>query len=110
MSDDLRKAFSGMAAKDSAIRREGLPDPAKVAETGIKTRESLGWMEARLPSRPAPRHDIDDPGIRGASDDQTNAEAQERVNAMRRRFHKRARKGREDFEMARKCRDRGHER
>ena len=59
-----RKAFDRAAARDAAWRREGLPDPAALTERGIRTKESLDWLEARHPGAPAPELDIDNPALR----------------------------------------------
>ncbi|MCB1469975.1 MAG: hypothetical protein KDK08_23145 [Rhizobiaceae bacterium] len=100
MSGDAKEAFSRMAAKDATIRREGLPDPAKVAGSGIKTKESLAWLEAERPSVPSPEYTGDDEQLRDAANENARAERLERINGMRRRLVGRARKGRDDFETA----------
>jgi hypothetical protein len=110
VSGDPKNSFTLVAAREANIQREGLPDPAKVAGSGIKTKESLAWLEAEKSDHPSPELNTDDAKTRMIADEDAREEQQGRVNEMRRRFHGRARKGREDFRTARDYRGDGPER
>lgn len=103
----ISRYFEG-ASTGRDLRREGHPDPAAVAASGIKTRESIAWMERRNPDAPAPARTIEDEGIRREADAQAEQERRERMEELRRRLRDRSRKGREDFETGRAWR--GHDR
>ncbi len=110
MSGDIKLAFDRMAVKDATIRREGLPDPAKIAGSGIKTKEALAWLATETPTEPCFDLVIDDPALRDGAEEQERGEKRARINQMRRRFVGRSRKGREDFDTARNYRDQDRER
>lgn len=107
---DAAKAFAMMAPEDAIVRREGLPDPAKLAAAGVKTREVLDWLELRAPAPPAPEHHIDDPQLRREALENERAEHRARINALRRQFAGRSEKGREDFSLANRYRQHDRER
>ena len=106
----MKDPFQDLAHPATSWRKEGLPDPARVAERGILTRESLGWMEAREPKDPAPEHHIDDAELRAAATEAAREEHRARINRLREDFRGRSLKGREDFGMARGQRDPGRDR
>ncbi|QAX31060.1 hypothetical protein [Leisingera sp. NJS204] len=110
MIGDPKDAFDRMASNEARVRREGLPDPSRVAETGIKTKEALEWMALEQPDKPELVRDIDDENLRREAQDKTIEERRAQVRNMRTRFRQTARKGREDFETARSFRGHGHER
>ncbi len=96
-----KKSFDRAAHPSSSWQREGKPDPAKVAERGIKTRESLDWMAAQEPEKPEPTYEIDNAEVREASDVGARATNRQRITRLRERFHQRSRKARSDFTTAR---------
>ncbi|ARE41697.1 hypothetical protein RGUI_3556 [Rhodovulum sp. P5] len=106
----MKKAFDQAADPKSTWRREGLPDPAKLAGHGIRTRESLDWLSAREPSDPAPELHIDDPAIDGAARAAAQDEHRARINRMRAEFRSGAVKTQRDFGTARDYRGSEHER
>lgn len=106
----IRDPFNDAAAPDATWEREGKPDPARLAERGILTRESIAWMAAKKPDSPAPEYNIDDADIRGAADEAVREEHRARINEIRQRFRDRSLKGREDFNMATPDRDQEWER
>lgn len=106
----VRDRFTGAADRTSTWRREGLPDPAKLVERGILTRESLDWLAAREPKPPAPELHIDDPALRQEAREEAEKEYRATVNRLRRAFLARSAKGRLDFDTAREYRDRDRER
>lgn len=84
--------------------------PQELFEKRIKTREMLDWMDRRTPDTPASEYTPDD----AASHEHGVRESKTLAKRMRRRFHQRSRKGREDFrtasEFGRKNRDHEQER
>ena len=106
----MKKDFNGPAEKSSTWTRENAPDPAKVAEAGIVTKESLAWRAAQHPKQPAPSYDIDQSGIREASLDQERARQRQNVENDRARLERTSRKARQDFRTARDYGGRDHER
>ncbi|WP_141246513.1 hypothetical protein [Actibacterium ureilyticum] len=110
MSGDPKTPFNRMASKEATIRREALPDPARVAGSGITTKETLDWLEARSPRTPNPELVVDDPALREEAADQARNEETARAQIRRTRFENRSRKGREDFRTAQRYRGEGRER
>lgn len=98
---NTRDAFRRMSGPDARVRREGLPDPAKVAAAGIKTRESLDWLAQEKPEHPAPRLEPDDEDTRQDAQAQAIKTRREQSRTMRANLGQRSRKGRDDFETAR---------
>ncbi|WP_170401526.1 hypothetical protein [Ruegeria arenilitoris] len=96
-----KKSFERAAHPSSNWQKEGKPDPEKVAERGIKTRESLDWMAAQEPDKPEPAYKIDNADVREASDAGARAKNRQRVTWLRERFHQKSRKARADFATAR---------
>lgn len=101
MSDNAKTSFSAAARRDATWRRENQPDPAKVAEVGIKTEERFRWEEARAPESPALTHEIDQANLRQASIEAAQQEEQARIEQMRERLRQRPEKARQDFRTAR---------
>ncbi len=104
---DVKERFNASANAASTWKRENMPDPAKVAERGIKTQESLAYLAAQHPAPPEPSYDIDQENTRQAALEQERARQRMRVNWMRERLHERPEKARQDFRTARDYR--GHE-
>lgn len=93
---DMKDRFKANAAQHSQERRDGMAAPQELFEKRIKTREMLDWIERRKP---------DDPALELTPDDAASREHAEQENLrfarrMRRRFHQRSQKGREDFRTA----------
>ncbi|MBO9462446.1 hypothetical protein [Labrenzia sp. R5_0] len=105
-----KKPFERAAAKDAAWRREGLPDPAALNERGIRTKESLDWLEARHPKPPSPELDIDNPALHDEAIQVARQAHQDQINALRRDFHERPQKARQDFGTARDYQKKDRER
>ena len=99
--DMAKDVFDRAASQQSTWRREGLPDPAKIAARGIRTKESLDWMESLKPKTPAPELHIDDAALRLEATQEAQAEHRARINALREDFHQRPQKARGDFATAR---------
>lgn len=101
MSDEIKHTFRRMASGDEIVRREGLPNPAEVAGAGIKTRESLDWLQAEHPKTPQAERTIDDEALSIEAAEQTRQEHRNAVERQRDHWRGRSRKGRADFETAR---------
>lgn len=101
MSGEIKSTFRRMADPKAHVRRDGLPDPAKIAGSGIKTREALDWMEADHPKAPAAERAIDDEALRIEASEAASQERRDAVEQMRTGWRQRSRKGRQDFETAR---------
>lgn len=100
VSAEVRASFQRAASEKETARREGLPDPAKVAGSGIKTRESLDWLEAEHPKTPQPERSIDDGALRIEAAERSSQDHRDAVERQRDHWRGRARKGREDFGTA----------
>ncbi|MEM6385293.1 MAG: hypothetical protein AAF718_03555 [Pseudomonadota bacterium] len=92
----LRDRFNAPGKKNAAPPRDGHPSPQALFGKRIKTREVLDWLDRRKP---------DNPALELTPDDATSREHARYENARlarmaRRRFHKRAEKGRDDFKTA----------
>lgn len=110
MSGDKADTFKRASSPSAYVRREGLPDPSKVADKGIKTKEALDWLALEVPDRPEPACEIDDDALKREATERATRERRERVQGMREEMRARARKGRADFETARAWRGRDRER
>lgn len=95
--DDFERA----APPTSTWQREGKPDPAKVTERGIKTRESLDWQAAEKPETPELTCEIDRSDIRQEALEAARHERRERINRLREDFRSGSEKARRDFGTAR---------
>jgi len=107
---DIRRAFSDSASPDAKLRREGLPDPAKLTERGIITKESLDWRAAQKPQPPELTYEIDRADIRRDAVEEARADLRTRINRLREEFRARPEKARRDFGTARDYRRSEHER
>lgn len=105
-----KKPFERAAAKDAAWRREGLPDPSALNERGIRTKESLDWLEARHPDAPAPELTVDSPALRHAALENARQAHQEQIDVLRREFREGSQKARRDFGTARNYQKKDRER
>ena len=77
-----------------------MPDPAKVADKRILTRESNDWMAAQNPPPPALEHHIDDPALREEAAQLSQEEHRTRINGLRDAFRAKSGKARQDFGTA----------
>ena len=96
-----KEQFDRSASPQTTWRQEALPDPAKVAGRGIRTKESLDWMESLKPKTPAPELHIDDAALRLEATQEAQAQQRAVINALREGFHQRPQKARGDFATAR---------
>ena len=103
-------AFKRASSPNAHVRREGLPDPSKVAAKGIKTKEALDWLALEAPEHPEPACEIDDENLRREAAERAARDQRSRVEGMRENMRARARKTRADFETARSWRDHDRER
>lgn len=103
-------AFRRAASPSAHVRREGLPDPSKVAGKGIKTKESIDWLALEAPDHPEPTYEIDNETLKREVSESSARDQRNRVNSMRKQMRATARKGRADFETARSWRDQNRER
>ena len=105
---NIRREFGGAADGRSSWRRECLPDPARLAADGIRTRESLDWLAARHPRPPGLEHHPPDSALRQAAMEAAAKAHRDLINRMRAEFQGRGEKSRKDFGTARDYR--GHDR
>jgi len=110
VSGDMGDAFKRASSPKAHVRREGLPDPSKVADKGIKTKEALDWLALEAPDDPEPAYEIDDETLKREVSERTTRDQRNRVKGMREQMRATARKGRTDFETARSWRDQNRER
>ena len=96
-----RTEFTEMALPSASVRREGLPDPAKLLSAGILTKEALDWMEMKTPAAPAPERHIDNAEIRRDAQEAAEEQHRETIRALRRALAERPEKARTDFGIAR---------
>ncbi|MET3600105.1 hypothetical protein [Martelella mangrovi] len=96
-----KRSFESAASPRSTWRRENLPDPKKIAERGIRTKESLEWLAAQKPKLPALEHPAPSEALRAAAKRESDAAHKAVIDALRQNWRERARKGRQDFETAR---------
>lgn len=106
----IKAPFEASTDADAAWRREGLPNPGKLAHLGIRTKESLDWMAARQPQAPAPEPSMPDPGIESQARDEERRSHRERINRLRSDFKNGSIKTRRDFGTAHDYRGREKER
>ena len=106
----MRQAFAEMARADALARREGLPDPRKLIERGIQTKESIDWQAALHPETPEPEPRMPDRLLRASALEAQRQEHRERINRLREEFRSRPAKARSDFGIARDYRGPEHER
>jgi len=92
----MRERFKAIAARYAQTRRDGMAAPQELFEKRIKTREMLDWMDRRTPDTPASEYTPDDT----ASHEHGVREGKALAKHMRRQFHRRSTKGREDFNRA----------
>lgn len=105
----IKKEFTA-AADGTRAKPENGPDPAKVAEVGIKTPGSLAYLARQHPEPPTQRYEIDQEALRRAALTQERARAAERIENMRQHLRARPEKARRDFGTARDYRGAEHER
>lgn len=96
----MKKAFKHAADRNATWRQENLPDPARLADKRILTRETLDWMEAKAPSNPALEHRIDDTGLRAEVSRLSEDAHRAWINTLRADFRGRSDKARRDFGTA----------
>ena len=104
----IRKSFGDAASARSGWCREGLPDPARLAADGIRTRESLDWLAARHPRPPALEYHPPDSALRQAATDAAAKAHRDLINRLRAEFQGRGEKSQRDFGTAHDYR--GHDR
>lgn len=105
-----KKPFEHAADKRASWRREGLPDPEALTERGIRTKESLAWLEAQKPKALSPELTIDNPALRQQAAQSAEQQRKDQINALRRSFLEGAQKARQDFGTARDYREKDRER
>ena len=96
-----KEQFDRSASARTTWRQEALPDPAKVAERGIHTKESLDWLAAREPKLPALERHIDNAALRLEATQEAQAKHRAVINALREEFRQCPQKARKDFTVAR---------
>lgn len=106
----VKHHFREAAHPGAAVRREGLPDPGKLAEQGITTKETLDRLAARKPKEPAAEYHIDNANLRREATAQARADHRALIEKLRENFRDRSAKGRSDFRTAQRYRGRSHER
>lgn len=106
----IRQAFAEQARAETSVRREGLPEPQKLVERGIQTKESIDWQAALHPRVPAPELRPADPLKRQAALEAQQEEHRANINRLRENFRQRPEEARRDFSTARDYRGPEHER
>lgn len=105
----MKETFN--ASADGTYRKpENRPDPAKIAERGIKTPESLSYLASQHPAPPKASYEINQEAARQAALDFVRAQQRAEVNVMRERFAQTPEKARRDFGTARDYRGEQRER
>lgn len=105
----MKEAFN--ASSDGTFRTpENAPDPAKVAEIGIKTKDSLAILAAQHPAPPKQSYEINQEAARQAALDFVRGEHRAQVVRLRERFEQGPEKARQDFGTARDYRGEQRER
>jgi hypothetical protein len=105
-----RKVFNDAAKRLSAYRRDAAPPADKVAAKGIKTRESLDWMNALYTSRPDLTFEHGNAFTRAAATEAARDEHRARIARLWEEFRARPLKARGDFRLARDYRGQERER
>ena len=100
MTKRVKDAFNSSVSKQASTQGANAPDPAKVLGSGIKTRASLNWLEAKKQKPPQPNYTISNREIRNAADREAENERLRIIQRMREALEKRSRKGRKDFGTA----------
>lgn len=98
------------ARAEISVRREGLPDPYKLVERGIQTKESIDWQASLHLRAPAPEPRLADPLVRQAALEAQREEHRAKINRLRENLRQRPQEARRDFSTARDYRGPEHER
>ncbi|MFD2741676.1 hypothetical protein ACFSUD_19145 [Sulfitobacter aestuarii] len=106
----IRQAFAEQAHAETSVRRECLPDPQKLVERGIQTKESIDWQDALHPGVPAPEPRPADLLVRQSALEAQREEHRAKINRLRENFRQRPEEARRDFSTARDYRGPEHER
>ena len=105
-----KKVFNDAANRLSGYRRDAVPSADKVAAQGIKTRESLDWMNTLHPSRPHLTLEHGNAFTRAAATEAARDEHRARIARLWEEFRARPLKARSDFGLARDYRGEERER
>ena len=106
----IRQAFEEQAQAETSVQREGLPEPQKLVERGIQTKESIDWQAALHPRALAPEPRPAVPFVRQVALEAQREEHREKINRLRANFRQRPEEARRDFSTARDYRGPEHER
>lgn len=105
-----KKSFDRAAHSSANYQREGKPNPAKLAANGIKTPESLAWLEGQSPDAPQLTHEIDNADLRQSGIEDARENRRQAIQRFREAFRQSSRKARADFTTARDYRQQDRER